>query len=227
MTKHLKLFLIVGQPNNGKTTISKWFKKQPGCVVIHTDQVYRDWIAANHPKHKGRARNIRGHYPTLPAGTRRNFQEHVTEQILAALAQDLNELVVEGWLMLYLPEDLQARIAEHATILRVHMRRYVANVAEQAFKPAGRDYSGVVAALRAFVLGQASTAQEVANGLVSGVHVDTDHPAPKPEEPVGLVDSGPESRAVVVPDHDQGAVGLVACADSDRLSQHQELSRLE
>jgi 2-polyprenyl-3-methyl-5-hydroxy-6-metoxy-1,4-benzoquinol methylase len=147
--KHIpNLFLIVGQPDNGKTTISNWFEKLLGCEVIHTDQLYHAWIAANYPAQlKAAKQNIRGHYPRMTKTWQREWNEYATATIIAALSRAKLDLVVEGWLMLYLPDDLRKKIDAHATVMRILMRKYVATAADKQIKPRGRDYTNSVKSL--------------------------------------------------------------------------------
>jgi dephospho-CoA kinase len=142
------LYILVGQPNNGKTTLSRWMAKLTTCEVVTTDQVYHSWIKANHPKEFRAARlNIRGHYPTLSREVQAAWNEHVTAVILDAMEKAEHTVVAEGWLLLYLPAELRAKLATRADILTVHMRRYTAHVAEYVFKSNGKDYTDMVHSL--------------------------------------------------------------------------------
>jgi 2-polyprenyl-3-methyl-5-hydroxy-6-metoxy-1,4-benzoquinol methylase len=142
------LFLIVGQPDNGKTTISNWFEKMLGCEVIHTDQLYHAWIEKNYPKqYKAAKANIRGHYGTMSSDWQKEWLEYATDYIIEAVKRAKLDLVVEGWLMLYLTDELRAKIEQYATIMRIHMRHYVAHAADKQIRPEGRDYTKSVKSL--------------------------------------------------------------------------------
>jgi 2-polyprenyl-3-methyl-5-hydroxy-6-metoxy-1,4-benzoquinol methylase len=148
MKRAIKLpnvFILVGQPDNGKTTLSNWFEKLLGCEVIHTDQVYHAWIEKNHPKEfKAAKRNIRGHYPTLPSAIKRSWNEYLLDHILTAVKRAKLDLVVEGWLLLYLPQDLKAQLDAKSTTMTVQMRHYTAHAGGKSISPAGRDYTNTV-----------------------------------------------------------------------------------
>jgi SAM-dependent methyltransferase len=142
------LFLIVGQPDNGKTTISNWFEQLLECEVIHTDQLYHSWIAKNYPAQSKSARqNIRGHYPRMSVEWRREWQEYATSYILQAIKRTKLDLVVEGWLMLHLADDLREKLEKYATVMRVHMRNFTAYATDKSVKPVGRDYTKPVMSL--------------------------------------------------------------------------------
>jgi 2-polyprenyl-3-methyl-5-hydroxy-6-metoxy-1,4-benzoquinol methylase len=142
------LFMLVGQPDNGKTSLSNWFEKLLACEILHTDQIYHAWIAKNYPAQlKPAKQNIRGHYPRMTKEWQREWHEYVVNEILQALARAQLDVVVEGWLMLYLPEDLLTKIDQHATVMTIHMKSYHAHAAQKSLKPQGRDYTNVVTGL--------------------------------------------------------------------------------
>lgn len=155
MIKHThvpNLFLIVGQPDNGKTTISDCFERVLGCEVIHTDQLYHAWITKNYPEQlKSSKHNIRGHYPKMTKEWQREWNEYAADCIITALQAAKLDLVVEGWLMLYLPDDLKTQIAMRANVLRIHMRRFVACVGTITVRTVGRDYTKAVHHLCAYM----------------------------------------------------------------------------
>jgi 2-polyprenyl-3-methyl-5-hydroxy-6-metoxy-1,4-benzoquinol methylase len=143
------LFVLVGQPDNGKTTLSKAMEAQLNCPVIHTDQVYQAWMQDKYPEHyKAAKANIRGHWPKLNSTQQREWNEHVVELILATARHTNLDLVAEGWLLLHLPDDLKQKLEKHTTPLYVTMRRYIAHVGnKKTIRPSGRDYSKVVSGL--------------------------------------------------------------------------------
>jgi SAM-dependent methyltransferase len=149
--KHIhipNLFWLVGQPDNGKTTISNWFQQLLGCEVIHTDQLYHSWIEKNYPQQlKPAKQNIRGHYPRMTKEWQREWHEYATKIILQYVKRAKLDLVVEGWLMFYIPDDLRKKIEAKATVMQIHMRRYVAHAAQKTIRPQGRDYTNSVKAL--------------------------------------------------------------------------------
>jgi hypothetical protein len=140
------VILLVGMPDNGKTTCSNWFEKLLKCPIVHTDQVYLAWVKEHYPKQYRSAKNtIRGHFPGLSADQKLAWNTHVTEYILKQLKKAPVYLVVEGWLMLFWPAELRQLVEQCATLIPFTMKRFNAYGNNGAvFKPKGRNYTRVV-----------------------------------------------------------------------------------
>ncbi len=122
------LYFFTGQPGQGKTTCSTALGKTLNCTVIHTDEVYKAWLKVNIPSAYRFGRIlIKRQYPNLWHEEKRKWQEHLTTLILDEIEKANPDIIVEGWLLSDLHDDLRKDLEEVAYLLEVKMHRFTAN----------------------------------------------------------------------------------------------------
>lgn len=145
------LFLIEGQPAQGKTSISKQFSKYIECSVLHTDDYYHNWIKEHYPSHSKLARrSIKSHFPKLSKERQQEWNDYISNEIELHL-RDNACVVAEGWLLLHLPHETIRRWDEAYNLAIIHMRRFCARYGGYDYCGERRDYSVAIKGLLAHI----------------------------------------------------------------------------
>jgi SAM-dependent methyltransferase len=143
------LFFIQGQPHQGKSSLTRFFRQSLDCEVLPTDQLFWRWCDRYHKKETRQVRVSLGRYfPFLPINLRREWFEYLTNYTLSVTKYAKPDMVIEGWLLTLLPKDLKLVLYSRTNILNVTMRRFVAHTSRKSFRPVGADYTKVVEALK-------------------------------------------------------------------------------
>jgi SAM-dependent methyltransferase len=156
------LFLIRGEPGQGKSTLAEAFSRRPRLkhlpyesasiptrsALITLDTIYvrfvREERAATIPASwtGGLFPEINRHYlEVLDDEGRRAFAERVLREIGEALRSTEREVVVDGWHLRFLEEEIRTRHGASANVLAVDLEDHVVRidglVAEDAKVPLG------------------------------------------------------------------------------------------
>lgn len=131
-----KIYLIHGQPGNGKTTLARRLKEEFGMETLSVDQLYVDFVKTRRPELYFKALNsfISPHFEGILRGARQNRwgqDDDPLEEWKAYLFEAIREasdahdsLVVEGYLLYYDIKPLMERLSELAPVFRVRVRRW-------------------------------------------------------------------------------------------------------
>lgn len=139
------LFIVTGQPGNGKTTISKQLGSSLQCEVIHTDDLYHEWMTSNGHSSIFHSRTaIRSHYTTLAPAIKLAWQQHLISYILTRVKYAKLDLIVEGWLLSHLLAKHKQQLHNKASVLQFDMRKHSAYMVKVVFSPIGRDSTRVM-----------------------------------------------------------------------------------
>lgn len=135
------MFYITGEPGNGKTTLSQALSVVLSCPVLTTDQLYIEWIRAHHRPRAGvrLSRRIKPHYLRLPTPLQRSWHTHLDNSLQQLSANPVS--IAEGWLLGHHQPEVDCRV------IKVHMRRFRAQMGRRRLGSGDRDYREVVAAL--------------------------------------------------------------------------------
>jgi SAM-dependent methyltransferase len=143
------LFFIQGQAHQGKSSLTRHFRRTLDCEVLPTDQIFWRWCDKYHPKETKDVRVSLGRYfPYLSTELRREWFEYLTNYTLSVTKYARPDMVIEGWLLTLLPKDLKEVLHSRCSIMNVTMRHFAAHASKRVFQPTGRDYNKVVDALQ-------------------------------------------------------------------------------
>jgi len=123
------LYLLSGEPNQGKTTLAKSLRSDLRTAWLQIDACYWTWARQQHPQmYAATSEDLPHTFSQMPIQLRELFFTHLVKHIGERLSRALPDFVVDGWLAGQLPAHTLRQLTGLATVMTLVVRNRVGHI---------------------------------------------------------------------------------------------------